>query len=439
MPHQQILKKILLLKSNYQVREIFFNTTWLFADRILRMGVGLFVSVWVARYLGVEKYGVFNYSLAFLALFSPFITLGLDNVVIRRIILDSSAKGIILGTTFWLRLIGASISLLLAISCISLFRPDDKSTIVLVAILSTAGFFQAFDTIDLWFQSQVQSKYTVIAKNTAFIIITLPKIALIVMKAPLIAFAWVQVAEFAIGAVGLLIAYRYAGFSIALWRWSFPLARSLLKESWPLILASVSTMIYMRIDQIMLGEMMGTKAVGIYSAATRISEVWYFIPMAISSSFTPAIFKAKEISQALFHQRLRELIRLLIVLSLLVALPMTFLSTAITTTLFGTEYLESGRILSVQIWAAVFVFMGIGSLPWFVAENCSYLALRITFIGAIVNIILNLMLIPKYGVMGAAIATVVSQSLSSFVLHLLIRETRQLFRVQMRAIFLMGL
>jgi len=434
MLYQQVLKKISLLKSNSQIREIFVNTIWLFADKILRMGIGLIVIVWVARYLGVQRYGNLNYSLAFVALFSPFVTLGLDNIVIRCIIREPANREQILGTTFWLKLLGGTISLLLTISCILLFRPDDKLTIALVSILSTAGFFQAFDTIDIWFQSQVQSKYTVVAKNSAFILITLMQVTMITFQAPLIAFAWVKVAEFAIGAVGLLISYKFTGYSISSWRWSFPLAKILLRESWYLILASVGTMIYMRIDQIMLGEMVGNKAVGIYSAATRISEVWYFIPMAISSSVIPSIFRAKEISETLYHQRLKKTIRLLFMLSLIVALPMTFLSSSLVTMLFGNDYIESGGILAIHIWASVFISMGIGASSWFIAENYTHLALKITLTGAIINIILNLFLIPHYGCIGAAIATVISQIFASFLAHAIYPETRRLFLIQIKSL-----
>ncbi len=270
------LKNISLLKSRSGLRSIIANTGWLFADRILRMGVGLIVGVWVARYLGVQQFGSFNYATAFVALFSTLSTLGLDSIVVRSIVSEREKKEQILGTAFRLKLVGGVGSLLLALGSIYVFRHDDDLTIWLVAILASVGIFQSFDTIDLWFQSQVQSKYTVLAKNTAFVIVALLKVALIQMQAPLLAFAWAGLAEVGLGAIGLILTYKIKGYSLWLWRWSTPLAKSLVKESWPLILSGVTIMIYMRIDQIMLGEMVGNQAVGIYSAATRISEIWYW-------------------------------------------------------------------------------------------------------------------------------------------------------------------
>ena len=197
--------------SRSGLRAIIANTGWLFADRILRMGASLVVGVWVARYLGVQQYGLFNYALAFVSLFSPIFTLGLDDVVIRHIIRQSSNKEEVLGATFWLKLLGGIASVLSAVSTMFFLGEHETLKIWIVAILGMAGIFRATDTIDLWFQSQVQSKYSVIARNIAFLINSAIKIALILTKAPLLAFAWVTLAEFAMSAIGLLIVYQVRG------------------------------------------------------------------------------------------------------------------------------------------------------------------------------------------------------------------------------------
>lgn len=400
------------------------------------MGAGLFVGVWVARYLGVQQFGVFNYATAFVALFSTLSSLGLDAIVIRSIVRDPENREEILGTVFWLKLVGGVACLLLAFSSIFLLRHDDKLTISLVAILASVGIFQSFDTIDLWFQSQVQSKYTVVAKNTAFIIATLLKVALITMQAPLIAFAWTGLAEIGLGAVGLILAYKIKGYSLWLWRWSLPLAKTLLKESWPLILSGLSVMIYMRIDQIMLGEMVGDEAVGLYSAATRISEVWYFIPMALASSVSPSIYAAKEANEFLYYQRIEKLLRLLVLLSIVFAVPISFLSGTIITMLFGNGYAAAGQILATHIWASLFVFMGVGTSSWFISEGLTHLSLRRTVVGAIINVFLNLLLIPTYAGLGAAIATVISYAFAAFLMNAVHPKTKKIFQIQIRSILI---
>lgn len=420
--------------SRSGLRAIIANTGWLFADRILRMGASLFVGVWVARYLGVQQYGLFNYTLAFVSLFSPIFTLGLDDVVIRHIIRQSTNREEILGTTFWLKLLGGTASVLFAVSTMFFLGEHETLKISLVAILGMAGIFRATDTIDLWFQSQVQSKYSVIARNIAFLLNTVIKIVLILTKASLLAFAWVTLAEFAMSAIGLLIVYQVKGYSFWLWRWSLSAAKTLLKESLPLIFSGFAIMIFMRIDQVMLGQMIGNSEVGIYSAAVRVSEIWYFIPGAIVSSVAPSIYAAKEKSESLYYQRIGQLLSLMTCISLGIALPMTFLSEKIIIVMFGSGYAEAGPILSVHIWTSLFVFMGLATSPWFIAEGLNHVSLGKTLFGAILNIILNLFLIPKYGGLGAASATIISQAAATFICNAFDSRTQKIFKIQVRSL-----
>lgn len=425
-------------RSRPNLHIVVANIGWLFLDKVVRMGVGLYITLYIARYLGASKFGTFNYATAFAAMSSPIATLGLDAVVIRYLVTDVFSKQQILPTVFWLKLIGSLGALFLSVGGIYLFRYNDSLTISLVAVLAGIGVVQTFDTIDIWFQSQLESRYTVIAKNSAFLLTVLLRVMLIESKAPLIAFAIAGLVEAGLGALGLVILFNVKGHTLSLLQWSTPIAKKLLRESWPLILSGLSIMIYMRIDQIMLGQMIGEKAVGIYSAATRISEIWYFIPMAVTSSVAPSIYAAKKISEQVYYQRIKQLIRLMVSASILIAVPMTFLSDSIVTTLFGNEYIESGTILAIHIWAAVFVFMGVATSPWFNAEELNHLSFQRTLLGAMMNVGLNLVLIPAYDGIGASIATVISQAFASFLSNVINPETRKIFSVQLRSLLPIG-
>ena len=426
---------LLQLKSHSKLRAIAGNTAWLVGDRILRMVGGLLVGVWVARYLGSEQYGLFNYALAFVSLLTPIVTLGLDNVVIRYLVKENSHRDEILGTTLVLKLAGGIVSVLLAVIIIFGLEKDTTLTVWLVAILAMTGVFQAADTIDLWFQSQIRSKYSVIARNAAYLLSTVFKVVLILTKASLLAFAWATLAEIVIGAIGLVVIYQtQEAVKFTNWKWSFSTAKRLIRESLPLIFSGFAILIFMKVDQIMLGQMIGDSEVGIYSAAVRISELWYFIPATIVSSVTPAIYAAKEKSEQHYYKRITQLIRLLAYTSLVIAIPMTFLSKNIVLIMFGSEYVAAGSILAVHIWASIFVFMGLATSPWFIAEGLNHLSLGKTLLGAIINIVLNFLLIPQYGGMGAAYATIISQAVAAFLANALDRRTRKLFKIQVRSL-----
>lgn len=412
------------------------NIGWLSLDKFIHMLVGLFVGVWITRYLGPEQFGLLSYVQAFVALFSALASLGLDGIVVRNIVRNPGASEEILGSAFILKLSGGILTLFLILSSIWLLHPYDALTRWLVGIIAAGTVFQSFDIIDFWFQAKVSSKYTVYAKNTAFLVISALKVALIIGGAPLLAFAWAGLAEVVIGAAGLLMVYRIAGHSITGWRGSLKRGKELIGESWPLILSGVVIMIYMRIDQIMLGYMLGSEAVGIYSAATRISEIGYFVPTAIVSSVFPSIIEAKQISEELYNRRLHKLFVIMAALAYAIAIPMTFMSGWVVELLYGNKYFEAGPVLSIHIWASVFVFLQICIGRWFVNENLQVQAFYGNLSGAALNVFLNLLLIPHFGVKGAAISTICSFGLVVLSPIFFSRPYRKLSRLIIKAIIL---
>jgi PST family polysaccharide transporter len=414
------------------LRKVLGNTSWLMADRLLRMGVGLFVSVWVARYLGPARFGGLNFALSYAALFASLMTLGLDGIVVREIVRDSSQTPRILGSALALRLGGSVVAIVVCVLSAALLEPHDRQSLLLVLIVSTSLTFLAFDTIDSYFQSQVRSKLTVWAKNTAFLVMAALRVVLIHMRAPVWTFAVAYTSELALGAIGLVVAYTMTGGSIRRWLPQWPMAVDLLKQGWPLMLSGMAIMIYMRIDTVMLKLMQGDAAAGLYAAATRISEVWYFIPSAIVISVSPAIMRSRG-DPVLYYQRLRHLFSIMIVTSLTIGSFIALASHWIVLRLYSHSYSGAAPVLAVHIWASVFVFLGVAQGPWDISENLLNLALYRTTAGAIANILLNLYLIPHYSAMGAAAATVISYAISSFVANLFSPRTRPIFFLQLKA------
>jgi len=422
------------LAGRQHLKDIIANTGWLFADKILRMGVGLLVNIWVVRYLGPEKFGMLSYAMAFVALFSALATLGLDGIVIRDLVRQPDSSSEILGSAFLLRVLSALVMVAVSVLAISGVRYGDSMTLVLVAIIAAGTLFQATDVIDFWFQSKVMSKYAVVARNSAFLIAATVKISLILSHATLIAFGWVALLETALASLGLIIAYHRQREKMLSWKGSVARCRDLLSNSWPLILSGISVAVYMKIDQVMLGNMAGNQAVGIYSSATKISEIWYFIPMTIVSSVFPSIIHAKETNEELYYRRIQRLFSLMAALSLSIAVPMTFLSTWFVTLLYGVNFAAAGPVLAIHIWASLFVFYGVAQGPWDLTENLTKLALFRITAGALLNIVLNIFLIPAHGALGAAVATVLSQACAAFLLNATHKKTRPIFFSQLRAI-----
>jgi len=413
------------------------NTGWLMFGKILSMVVGFIV----ARFLGPVSFGDLSFADALTAITAAVGTLGLDSFIIREIINEPKSKDEILGTSLWLRIAVNFIVIPFSIGVYLLFHQfsgaDTKPLTLIVALLSFASFFKSFNIIDSYFQSQVQSKYVVHVQNICVILSAAVKIFLVYVNANVIWFAWALVFDGFALAFGLLLMYRNKGLSILNWKYNHKRAKSLLKQSFPLILSAVMVSIYMKIDQVML-KSVGSAAVGVYSAAAKISEAWYFIPVAIVTSVFPAIVNARKTDIERYTKRLQNLYDLLIAISLPVSIVVTFTSGLIIKTLYGNQFEGAEHMLSIHIWSGVFTFLGVASSQYLLAEGYTKISFVRTALGAIVNIGLNFWLIPLYGGIGASVATLIAQIISSFYL-LFLQKTRQQGFMMLKSLFLITL
>jgi O-antigen/teichoic acid export membrane protein len=401
------------LEGRHYLQNVVSNTGWQFADNILRMWLGFFVGVWLARYLGPQKYGLFSYAVAFVTLFLPLVTLGLDQIVVRNIVRDPACKDETLGTIFVLKLIGSTASFAAATALVYIMRPADSQSHWLVGIIAAGNLFQSLNVIDIWFNSQLQAKYSVFARDAACIICSVVKVALIMSGAPLIDFALVGTFEAGICALGLVVAYRLTGGCYKEWRGSLEKAKALLRDSWPLIISFLSIGIYQRIDQVMIQEMVGSTEVGIFAVAVRLVEVWIFIPTGIYWSVFPSIVEAKQVSDAFFYVRLQKFYNLMVLLSYVVALPISLLAPWLVKILFGAVYSRAGLMLAALIWVHVFTTLEIGRCAFLTTMNWNRIYFLSVLLGCILNVVLCYFLIPRYGGMGAVAATIMAYWLAS--------------------------
>jgi PST family polysaccharide transporter len=405
-------------------KKIVENTAWLLSENILRIGLGIFVGSWIARYLGPEQFGMLSFAIAFAALFEAFATFGLDPIIVRNITANPLDKNKILGTSFLLKLCGGLFALSLTVIFVSWFKPDDQLSRWLVGIVAGAMVFQAFDTIDFYFQSQIQSKYSVWSRSLAFIVISLVRIFLILRHAPLITFAWVSLMEIVIGSIAICVIYQWQRLSLRLWLFKTKVLKNLIKDGWPLFIVSIFTLLYTRIDQIIVAQLLGNKTVGIYASAVRISEMFYFIPLAIKSSIFPYILKSKHENESFYLGKIQKYYDRVAWFGVLIVIFNIAFSKVIINLLYGQAYQDAASVLSIHIWCALFVCLGSASDIWLMAENLQKYILYRAIFAVISNISLNLILVPLYGVKGAASAAAISYGLSVFCL-VFFKKTRQ--------------
>ena len=407
-------------------RRYFANTSWLLGERALRLTVSLFIGIYVVRYLGPERFGFLSYALSFVWLFSSLASFGLDDILVRELVKCPEQRNNLLGTVFWLKVCGTLV-MGTAIALVLKFKVEDQQTYWMIALISFGFLFQATNVVDFYFQSQVQSKFAVRAQVIQLILTSLFKIYLVWNHAELIWFAFALMLDQVVVAVLFLLVYHWKIEWFPFFSFTWIQAKKLMRDAWPLIFAGMVVSVYMKIDQVMLKEMLDVKAVGVYAAAVKLCEAWYLLPTAVMASLFPAVIKARKNSETLYEERVQKLYDLMIWGSVAVALPTTLLADWVILTLYGSDFQEAADVLRIYIWAGVFVSLGVASSKWLVAENLQSYLFYITSLGAVLNISCNFWLIPIYGIKGAALATIISYSTVAYFSLGCFRKTRKTF------------
>lgn len=412
----------------------FKNTSWLFAEKILRTIVGLAVGIWVARYLEPERYGLFSYAQSFVGLFSAVAALGLDQIVVRELVKYPERRSDLLGTAFCLKLLGALVMFVMLGVAIRI-TSNDRFTNILVFIIASGVIFQSFNVIDMYFQSRVMSRYVVYANIISLFASSFVKILLILMHATLVAFAWVVLLDSGILALGMTYFYIKHNppggkkFTVRL-----NTAKLLLKDSWPVILSGGLLMIQARIDQVMIKEMVGNAQTGYYSVALRLIEAFGFIPMILNSSLFPALANARNKSESVYNIFFLNYYRLSFLMFLIASVPIFFFSQKIVILLFGEAYRQSGALLSLMAIRLFFTNMGVARGAFINLECLFRFSLLAMLVGTGTNVFLNYILIPVYYSKGAVAATIISFAVTLFALDSVYSKTRGNVLLQIKGI-----
>ena len=425
------------LEGRQTLHDIIANTGWMFFDKVMRMGVGFLIVVWVTRHLGPEQFGRLSYAIAFVSLFAAVANLGLYGIVVRDIVRYPDAREQIIGTALGLKCIGGCLCLLLAVGLILVVRPGDITIQWMGAIIAAGTIFQSLDVFDFWFQSQLQSKFVSLANIPGFLVMAGVKITLILVDAPLVAFAWATCFDFVLAGIGLASAYQLTTHRLAKLRFNGKWASSLLRDSWPAIFAGLMLMVYTRIDQVMIGQMMDDASVGLYAAAAKLAEFWYFFPTLILNSILPSIVKAKQQGEEIYGRRIQQVLDLMAVMSYLFTIPIALFARQILVFMYGSGYEPAAPVLSIYVLSGVFVFLGHAREYWVTVENITRFSMYSTAVGAAINIVLNYILIPRYGSVGAAWATLVSLLMAGYLVNAFHGRTRGVFKRQTRALALL--
>lgn len=396
------------------------NSVWMIIGRIYQMLLSLVVGSLTARYLGPDNYGIINYSLSYINILNVICSLGFEGVLVKRIV-NGYDEGKLIGTTLLLRIVTSILSIV-GLVIFFVVAPLDGVTKIVAIIQSVSLIFNIYEIIELWLQAKMMSKYAVIARSIASTVVGLWKILLLCLNVSVSFFAISTVIESLVILIALLISYKKLKGSKP--KVNFQDIKPLIKEGSQFLLSSICIIIYTRMDKIMLGSMIDTTTVGIYSSALIISELWQFVPMAIINSSRPLLLEYKQEDEKKYNDKIILVYSTIIFLAIIVGLFMTIFGKMIIGILYGSKYLSAYPALCILIWASSFAVLGSARTTWLITENKEKYLKKYVLWGAIVNLVLNLILIKPFGAIGVAFATLIAQFVVSVVAPFIYKDTR---------------
>ncbi len=403
-------------------------------QRIARLAYNAVSLLILARYLGPAVFGELSYALSLAAIVVVLIMIVADTVLVRELVNEEHEPSEVLSTGFALRAV-ASLLMTLVVAALALVGDLSEQARHYQLVISLTVLFKAFTVIEVHFQAMVRSKYIAIANSLQAIVSLILILVFVMFELPPRQVAWLFVCDAAmLGAAQSVVLVRHGGPGISWVRPAWRLSRRMMVASLPLLLSSISVVLYVRVDQVMLMHLSTASELGRFTVAARTSEILYFIPAAITASYYPSMLRALDDSGEALYRQGRRLLAVLLALSVLTSVSLSISAHFGVELVFGPAYQESAGILSVLAFSFIFVCIGSVMTTISIVLGNEYQVLYRTMIGALINIVLNWLFIPHYGAMAAAWTSLVSYAMSGYLLLLLFRQDRHLFHLVPSAI-----
>jgi len=399
------------------------NTSWLLSGQVLRLLISFFVGIITTRYLGPANYGIINYVGSYVSFFTTIVGLGFGGIMVYELINHKDHNSEILGTAIFFRFI-TGVLCAAAMMGIIYITDGNEQTVLMVAFVEAIQLpFQCFDTINYWYQSKMRSKSAVLVQVLAHFIASCYKVFLLVTGKTVIWFGFALTLEIILAAAGYLAMYsRENGPKLEV---SASTAKRLLISCGPFIVANLMVVVYAQIDRIMIKQMLNSNSdVGLYSAAVTICQLFGFLPITLLEAMRPLVVEGKKQGEEQFNLRFRQLSAAILWSCIVFSVGVLIFSKLIIYILYGTEYLAASTCLKIVVWYTAFSYLGSARNLWLICENQSKKVMIFSGIGAVVNVIINYLLIPEWGINGAAFATLITQIFSNFIIPSVLPSTR---------------
>ena len=410
---------------------VFKNASWIIVCRVVQSFVAFLISMFSARYLGPSNYGLLSYASSVVAFVVPLAQLGLNNVLVEEIIAHPEHEGKTLGTSLLMSMVSAVFCFVGCVTFVSIANVGERDALVVCALHGISLIFQASEMIQYWYQAKLLSKYTAITSLAAYFVVSLYKMYLLIAGKSVYWFAISYAFDYMLISVVLLLIYKKLGGQKL--SFSFPLCKRIFARSRYYIVASMMVTVFAQTDKIMIKMMLGNAENGYYSTAVTCACITGFVFVAIIDSLRPLIFESKRRDQQELEKNVSILYSIVIYMGLAQSVVLALFAGPIVRILYGEAYAAAVPILQTITWYTAFSYMGNVRNIWMLAENKQKYLWIVNLSGAVLNVIGNFILIPVMGAVGAALASVVTQFFTNFLLCIIMKPIRPTAKLIFRA------
>lgn len=412
--------KVLHLLKNRIVK----NAGWMVGEKVVQMLISLVVSLLTARYLGPSNYGLINYATSFTAFFSAFCNLGLNSLMVKELVDRPEEEGLVLGTAMGMRAVSSILSAITIMAVVCVIDRDEPTTILVVALCTIGMVFHIMSTFSYWFQRHLKSKFTAIAAFIAYMVTAAYRVVLIVSGESVTWFALATSVDYICLAALLVYFYKKEGGQKLGFSWEY--GKQMLSRSKHYVLSGLMVAIYGQTDKLMLKQMLDLTETGFYSTALAVNGMWCFILAAIIDSMYPSVIEAHNNgNEELFKRKNRLMYAIVFYVSVAAAVGFNIFAELIIFILYGKAYLASAMPLRIISWYTAFSYLGVARNAWIVSKDRQKHLIKIYASAAVGNVVLNALLIPRWGANGAATASLIAQILTGLVIPFFIKDLRE--------------
>ena len=415
-------------------KKVFANLFWAMTGKIVNMAGVLLVGILVARYLGPSQYGLMNYVISYVSLFTIISNFGLDNIEIRELSRTPERKDYILGTCFRIRMFFSTFALILVIISLILFKAN-TFTSCMILLYSVTLYTGSFNIIRNYFTSIVKNEYVVKSEIARTIIGACIKVIVLWIKAPLEYFIAATVFDTVLVASGYCFSFKKTVGKISELKYDKTIVPYYIKESFPLVLSGAAVIIYQRIDQVMIGNMIDNASVGYFATAGKFLDLVLFLPMVLTQTVTPLLVKAKERNKEEYDRKKQQFVNIVVWMAIILSVLVSFFAYWLIYFTYGDKYLPAVPVLQIMAFKTVGMALSSSSGQIIIMERIHKWAFIRNLIGCLICIVLNILLIPQFGIIGSAWVTIITVAFTGCLANVFIPPYYKIMRMQLYALF----